>query len=82
MTMKRYGWINIGNISQEHYETGTGDVRKRSAQLRKAGYKVVSEASDQVTSVGIVTMTCLSIFPGQHNDTWSIPEEGITDVPL
>jgi hypothetical protein len=50
------------NWTQEMYETASRDARTRAAQLRKLGYRVsVSALGPQVTPVGRVTMTMLTI---------------------
>lgn len=56
------------NFQQEHYETKSRDARKRARQLRALGFHVsVSAMGPQVTSVGIVKMTMISIHnPGSE----------------
>ena len=51
------GWI------QEHYETASRDAGMRVRQLRKAGFNCVScRLGSQVTGVGLVKMTCVTVF--------------------
>lgn len=46
--------------AQEWYTTGSGDARRRAAQLRRAGFKVhCSKASWQETRVGRMNLTLL-----------------------
>ena len=76
-TMRCYGQINTGKWCQEMYETSTKDAGKRARQLRKAGYQVFSSTlGSQVTSVGVVTMSMLTIRAGEHADTCALPTEG------
>jgi hypothetical protein len=57
-----YGIIPFPNSQQEHYETGSGDAYLRAKQLRKLGFQVtVSALGPQVTNVGTVKMTMLTI---------------------
>jgi hypothetical protein len=57
-----YLLIRGRNFQQEHYETASCDARKRVRELRKAGFTVtVSALGTQITSVGKVKMTLLSI---------------------
>lgn len=47
---------------QEHYESASRAAGKRARQLRKLGLKViVSPLGSQVTSVGTVNMTMLTV---------------------
>ena len=82
MAIKRYGTMNNGSVCQEWYETGEGSARQRSKQLRKLGYRVVSDSSEQVTPVGRVRMTLLTIFAANNDGTWDIPGDGVTDMRL
>ena len=76
-TMRCYGQINTGEWCQEMYETSTKDAGERARQLRKAGYHVFNSAlGPQVTSVGVVTMSMLTIRAGEHVDTCALPTEG------
>jgi hypothetical protein len=54
------------NFQQESYETASRDARKRARELRALGFKVsVSAMGPQVTSVGTVNLTLVSIHnPG------------------
>jgi hypothetical protein len=47
---------------QEHFESASGHARARASQLRKLGLRVtVSPLGLQVTSVGTVRMTMLTV---------------------
>lgn len=62
-TIKCYGRVRNGNWQQEWYETASRDARRRAMQLRKAGYNViVSTMGEQVTPVGRVKMTLLTVM--------------------
>ena len=68
------GQINSGRWCQEHYETASRDAGVRAAQLRDAGYKVnVSSLGLQVTSLGLLGMTMITVDPGTNRDTCSLP---------
>lgn len=57
-----YGVVNFGDHQQEHYESASGDARKRANELRALGYKVTAAPmGPQVTSVGTVNMTMLNV---------------------
>jgi hypothetical protein len=57
-----YNVVRGGDWQQESYESRSGDARKRAQQLRKLGFKVSVEGmGSQVTPVGRVTMTLLTI---------------------
>jgi hypothetical protein len=54
--------ITSHTTCQEHYETASRDAGRRARQLRKLGYRVVSSPlGQQVTGLGLVKMTMLSI---------------------
>lgn len=57
-----YGVTRTPTVQQEWYATGTGDARRRARQLRALGYRVVTSSSDQITPVGRVKMTLLTVF--------------------
>jgi hypothetical protein len=60
--MTCYLLVKSKNVQQEHYETVSRDARRRAAELRKAGFRVyVSAMGPQVTAVGIVRMTMITI---------------------
>lgn len=55
--------VRCRNSQDEHYETASRDARVRARQLRKLGFKVVvSPLGPQVTSVGRINMTMLTIL--------------------
>jgi len=65
---------NNGRWAQESYETASRDAGRRSRQLRKLGYKVaVGSMGPQVTPVGTVKLTMVTVAPGIHEDTFGIP---------
>ena len=75
--MKCYGQVNSGTWCQETYETISKDAGKRTRQLRTAGYQAFSAVlGPQVTPVGTVKMTLVTIRPGGHADTYGLPIEG------
>jgi hypothetical protein len=68
--------VRTRNCQQEWYETAARTARKRAMGLRKLGFKVaVSGMGNQVTSVGRVNMTMLTIFltPEQNEAGVEIP---------
>jgi hypothetical protein len=60
--------VRTRNSKQEHYETSANDARTRARDLRKLGFRVtVSPLGPQVTNVGTVRMTLLTIHePGDR----------------
>lgn len=69
-----YSQSNQGKWCQEYYDTFSGDARKRVKILRKEGYEVTADyMGKQITHIGGVKMTRLTILPGTNNDTMSIP---------
>jgi hypothetical protein len=57
------------NFQDEHYETASRHARVRAKQLRKLGFKAsVSALGPQVTSVGKVNMTMVSIHNPGHGE--------------
>lgn len=71
--MKCYGQTNGNGWTQEWYETSTRDAGRRARQLRKAGYRVsVSGQGSQVTNVGRVNMTMVSIY-GDYDQMSNLP---------
>lgn len=57
-----YGQVRTRNSVQEWYETATRDAGKRARELRKLGLRVsVESMGSQVTSVGLVKMTLLTV---------------------
>jgi hypothetical protein len=67
--------VNQGNWCQEWYSTGSGEARKRAAQLRKLGYVVTtSSMGTQITDVGAMKMTLVDIRPGSNPDTFGLAE--------
>jgi hypothetical protein len=63
-----YSVVRGADFQQEWYETKSRDAGKRASQLRKLGFKVsVSGMGSQVTPVGTVNMTLLSVIhPGDR----------------
>ena len=79
--MKCYGQINQGNWCQETYETASRDAGRRARQLRKSGFQAhAGVMGSQVTSVGMVKLTMLTILPGSHSDTLDIPKVDIERI--
>lgn len=63
-----YLQVRFRDHVQEHYETASYDAARRSAQLRKAGFRVISSAlGPQVTNVGVVRMTMLTAYGDLDN---------------
>lgn len=59
---------------QESYETVTCDAARRTRQLRKAGFRSFSSAMGiQVTPVGLVKMTLVSIVMGAEQTRLELP---------
>lgn len=58
-----YGRVLTRHCCDEWYETATRDAAKRARELRKLGFRVlVSGMGSQVTNVGLVNMTLVSIL--------------------
>ena len=67
--MITYGIVGTGTWRQEHYETASRDAGKRARELRALGYAVVvSGLGLQVTPVGLVKMTMVTIRPQPGQD--------------
>jgi hypothetical protein len=70
---------NTGLMRQEFYETASHHAGKRARLLRRLGYDVsVDPAGMQVTPVGVVKSTLVTIYPGRHRDTFGVPKVGKT----
>jgi len=73
--------VSSPNFRQEWYESASGDARRRKAQLRRAGFDcTVSPPTEQITNVGRVRMTLLTIplsFVGVD-----IPTDNVEEVRL
>ena len=69
-----YLQIKSQDWCQEWYETDSRDAGKRARALRKAGFRVYTGIpSEQVTSVGRIRMTLLTIMPGENRDLDLLP---------
>ena len=72
--------VGTAEWRQEWYETASGDAARRARQLRAAGYRVtVQGMGPQVTPVGTVRSTLVSIQPGTHADVCGLPEVTLAD---
>jgi len=72
-----YGQYASPNIVQEVYETASRDAGRRVRQLRKAGFQAVSSPmGPQVTPVGVVKLTMVTIFTTESErlptDNWKL----------
>lgn len=68
--------VNQGRWCQETYETASRDAGRRAKELRAAGYEArVSSLGMQVTPLGLLKLTIVSIGPGRHEDTCDLPTE-------
>lgn len=57
-----YGQTRCQNSVQEHYESASRHAGIRAKELRKAGFNVITSSLGlQVTNVGLVRMTMLTI---------------------
>ena len=75
MTTNAFSQVNNGRWCQETYETGTNGARQRARLLRKAGYLVAVEPmGQQVTHVGLIKLTLVTIYPGTHSDTLDLSQ--------
>jgi hypothetical protein len=75
MTMTCIERVNEGSWCQETYETATRDAGRRARQLRQAGYQAsVVRLGYQITAVGRVALSLVNIRPGEHNNTFGLPE--------
>lgn len=58
-----YGQYHSQGATQEWYETASRDAGRRTRELRKAGFRCVSEGmGSQVTPVGRVAMTLVHVW--------------------
>jgi hypothetical protein len=66
---------NTGSWCQESYETASRQAGVRAKQLRALGYNVtVGSLGPQVTPVGTVKLTMVTIRPGANADTFGLPQ--------
>jgi hypothetical protein len=73
--MKCLGQVNQGRWCQESYESASGDARRRAIQLRKLGYQVtVGSMGMQITKVGSIRLTMVTVNPGVNSNTSGLPE--------
>jgi len=73
--MKAMTVTNNGLLRQEFYETASRQAGKRARLLRRLGYEVsVDSIGMQLTPVGAVKATLVTIYPGQHHDTFGVPK--------
>ena len=74
--------VNQGNWCQASVFTGTVGIRTAALVLRRAGYNVsVSSLGNQITEMGTLKMTMLSINPGSHEDTFGASEILRSHIP-
>ena len=73
--MKCMNQVNAGSWCQESYETSTRDAGRRAKQLRGLGYQVsVGSIGPQVTPLGTIKTTLVTVRPGVNADTFGLPE--------
>ena len=71
-----YGVVRTRTAQDEWYETASRDAGRRARALRKLGFRVlVSSMGSQVTSVGLVKMTLLSVVGLGYDDEVPEPEK-------
>jgi len=71
------------NWVQETFETGTGEARRRAAQLRKAGFRVtVSAMGEQVTQWGRVKLTLVSVHDTGDRELPPVEKVMAMQVPV
>ena len=64
--MTCYSRVGTYTWTQEHYESASGDARKRAHALRKLGFSVrVVPLGTQVTNVGLLKLTMIDV---RHSD--------------
>ena len=72
-----HGIVTGRTFRQEHFETASKDAGQRAKVLRKAGFNVdVSALGPQVTNVGIVKMTMVTI----SNPNENVPEVNVVRI--
>jgi hypothetical protein len=60
--------VPFRNHVQESYESASGDARLRAKQLRKSGFRVVTESMGmQVTGLGLMRLTLLTAYGNMDN---------------
>lgn len=75
MAPRCYGRTNAGSWAQEVYETASRDAGRRARELRRLGYGVsVGALGPQVTPVGTVRLTVVTIRPGVNETTFGLPQ--------
>jgi len=74
--------VNAGSWCQESYETASKDAGRRARQLRKQGYVVVvGSIGPQVTPLGTIKTTLVTIRPGLNEHTYCLPEVATVNWP-
>lgn len=64
-----YGQVRTATSIQEHYESASRHAGRRARELRKSGFGVVvSSLGPQVTNVGTVRMTMITILNPSFNE--------------
>ena len=62
-----YGYVKGQGWTQEWYETKSRDAGRRAADLRLLGFRVrVSSMGTQVTKVGLVALTLVTVFSDEN----------------
>ncbi len=68
--------VNTGHWCQETYETAAREAGRRVRQLKRVGYEAYSDSlGPQVTPLGVIKLSIVSIRPGDNRDTWGLPDE-------
>lgn len=74
--------VNNGHFCQESYETATREAGIRAKELRAAGYEVsVGSIGPQVTPLGTIRVTLVTIRKGRNRDTFYLPEINRVEWP-
>lgn len=67
--------VNQGNWCQVGVSTGATGVRAATKALRSLGYRVsTSSMGLQVTDVGLLKMTMISVNKGSNEDTFAVTD--------
>ncbi len=73
--LRCYSQTGTYRWSQEWYETSSRDAQRRARELRALGYIArCASGGFQITEVGRIKMTLISIGPGQHEDLADLPQ--------
>jgi len=70
-----FSMVNDGRWCQITFDTGNPGIRRATKWLRNNGYiAVTSNMGYQITEMGSLKLTMITIKPGIHSDTFYVPK--------